>query len=516
MSLFRRSRNFRPTSMLQGSCHKQLRMESLERKLLLAGNVTAVPMGSDLYITGDIDDNSILIARDESLATPGIGDISISGVFGTGTTVNGLAVDTFSVSGNIYVDFSSGGNDEVQIGENVGANPNRLELAGDVSITGSSGNDNHSSRNATIYGSLTLDDSAGGAESFIGIDGETIVMGDFTSTSSAASTELDVSGGSSVGGDVVLATESAGVDLSFLGVSDSSIGDDVKHFTLAASSDTLFRGADVGDDVIIDGGDGDDIVTFQLGSFDAINTIGDDLRIYAGGGDDEVVLAGFDVDDDLVFRGGDGDDIFEIEASDLINIVGDDLYVSSGDGVDDVILEGVDIDDKLRVSTGAGEDVVTMADAIVGRSALISLGGDLDEADIQGVDAGRGLTVFGRGTNVISLEEVSTSHYVTIVTASGDDEIDLQDVTTSTVYISTHAGEDIVDISHSDPEFSFDFLFVFLGSGDDVLTLDNVNVDGFALLHGGSGEDTLIDIDDASEINFELDFAFETYGTEAV
>jgi|GEM_PF-5336455 len=56
------------------------------------------------------------------------------------------------------------------------------------------------------------------------------------------------------------------------------------------------------------------------------------------------------------------------------------------------------------------------------------------------------------------------------------------------------------------------YLFALLGSGDDTLTLDGVTVNRLAFIHGGGGDDTLVDVDDASEINFELDFAFENYG----
>ena len=51
---------------------------------------------------------------------------------------------------------------------------------------------------------------------------------------------------------------------------------------------------------------------------------------------------------------------------------------------------------------------------------------------------------------------------------------------------------------------------MLLGSGDDVLTLQGVTVDRFALLSGGSGSgDELVDAGD-NDINFAIDFAFES------
>ncbi|MEM8945426.1 MAG: hypothetical protein AAGD11_09595 [Planctomycetota bacterium] len=486
---------------------RPLRMEALESKNLLAGDVIAALIGGDLYITGDSADNSVQIVRDVSQTSPGVGDVVVQGFFSNPTTVNGMASQSFTVMGEVFVDFSAGGNNAAIFGDNPSFQPDPVQLPGGVSIVGGVGDEDHSFSNAEVGGDITLDDTAGGAVAFIGIDDGTVVGGDFSSTSLAVSSELDVTD-ASVGGNVVLATESSTVDESFLGLRDSSVGNDVRHFTDAATSTTLMTGNTVGDDVLVVGGDGDDVVNLVQTTFTNVgNTIGDDLRILTGGGADEVMLADIQVGDDLQFRGGDGDDIFFFEPVGVTNVIGDDVYLTGGQGADEIGVEDADIGDKLRVGTGAGDDVVAIAASTVGRSALVSLGGGLNEASIEETAAGRALTVLGGGTNDILIDAVTTSHFITVVTSSGDDLVTLQDVSTHSALISTHGGMDEVAISESE----FDYLFVLLGSGDDSLTLDNVTVDRFAFLHGGSGTDTLVDVDDASDINFELDFAFENY-----
>ncbi|MEZ6055932.1 MAG: hypothetical protein R3C01_04435 [Planctomycetaceae bacterium] len=79
------------------------RIETLESRLLLAGNVTAVLKGSTLVITGDAAGNSILVTETDDHAFSVQGrDTSVNGV------VDGLA--TFEGVSNIKIDLK-GGND---------------------------------------------------------------------------------------------------------------------------------------------------------------------------------------------------------------------------------------------------------------------------------------------------------------------------------------------------------------------------------------------------------------------
>lgn len=488
---------------------RKLRLETLESKNLLAGDVMAQLIGGDLVITGDLLDNQVRIEPDSSLVSPGIGEVTVRGI-GTTTVEGGTSVSfsgAMAVTGDVILNFTAGGNNTVSF-DKLFTSTDLLQLPGSIEMEGGAGLDNLFVDDTVVAGNVVFTDTnAVNGDSFAGLEGSE-VGGSFTmTTAGGAVSEISADNGSVVDGNMTLFATSSDVGQSFFGVRNSTIKGDARHFSDAASSGNQFFGATIEDDVILDLTDGEDFVTIADGSFVASTTIGDDLRIYSRGGNDEVTLSDFVVNDDVEFRGGDGDDNFFIQAGSLdTSIIGDDLYITGGDGIEDIGLEFVEIADKLRVSTGNDDDVVGIQEITVGRSALISLGSGFDEASVEVVDAGRALTIVGRGTNDIFLDIVQTTHFVTIITSNGDDIVNLNEVTTHSMLVSTHAGNDEVEINDS----TVDYLFVLLGSGDDVLTLSGVTVDRFALLSGGSGAaDELVDAGD-NDINFAIDFAFES------
>lgn len=103
------------------------RIEKLEDRILLAGNITAIQSGSQLVINGDADDNVIYVTNDG-----GAGTIEVAGL--DGETVNGAAgPDDFSGITHIVVRGRAGddvvivnaididGNLTVQLNQDVGA-----------------------------------------------------------------------------------------------------------------------------------------------------------------------------------------------------------------------------------------------------------------------------------------------------------------------------------------------------------------------------------------------------------
>ena len=510
---------------------RKLRLENLESKNLLAGDVTAQLIGGDLVITGDLLDNQVRIEPDSSLVSPGVGEVTVRGI-GTTTVEGGTSVSfsgAMAVTGDVILNFTVGGNNTVSF-DKLFTSTDLLQLPGSIEMEGGAGLENLFVGDTVVAGNVIFTDTtSGNGDSFAGLE-RSEVGGNFTmTTASGAVSEIAVDIGSVVDGNVTLFATSSDVGQSFFGVRDSTIKGDARHFSEAASSGNQFFGATVEDDVILDLTEGEDFVTVADGNSVESTTIGDDLRIYArgdnddvnlsdfvvtddlrifaGGGDDEVALSDFIVHDDVVFRGGSGDDLLEIQEEDLgPNTIGDDLYITGGEGIDDVGLEDVNIVDKLRISMGNGDDVVLLKDITVGRSTLVSLGAGLNGASVETVNSGRSLTIVGRGTNDIFLDALETSHFVTVITSNGDDIVSVNDVTTHSMLVSTHAGNDDVVINAS----TVDYLFVLLGSGDDVLTLQGVTVDRFALLSGGSGsgDDLLYDPED-NDINFLIDFAFE-------
>lgn len=262
---------------------------------------------------------------------------------------------------------------------------------------------------------------------------------------------------------------------------------------------------DVANDVVIDMGAGSEKVWFTAMS------VGGDCRFTNLEGDatikflpasDFVDGIESDIADDFSVITGGGADAVDLED---IN-VGDDFSVITGDGADDVNLKDIDVGDDLLVSVGGGDDLLGLQNVNVVGSTLVSLGGDSDSANIGGPNLGFSLTVLGSGTNFINIEGVTTTGYVAVLTASGQDTVILAGVNTGTALVTTGGGTDEVAVLYS----FFDYLLLDLGSGDDTLFIDGTTVDGFAVLYGGDGVDTLID-PGSNDILVEFDLAFETY-----
>jgi len=288
------------------------------------------------------------------------------------------------------------------------------------------------------------------------------------------------------------------------------------EFFIASESGTTINGSSSGGtftgvtgDVFVDLGGGDD--TFRSGN---VTYLGN-LKIKSGEGNDQVLLGQFpntttpvpvSIAKDLVFFDIGGDDLFLARDTS----VGDDLRFRMGDGNDAVFFDSTQVADKVRGRTGAGDDDVFFNEMTVGTSVAVSLGSGVDSAEFSDADFGRSLSVIGRGSNAINVNGVTTSHFITILTANGDDEAILDGVTTSSALVRTGGGEDSVIVFES----TFDNLIVLLGSGDDSLEIGGVVVNRFAFLSGGSGNDTYTLLE-PNDFNFDLTFGFEEFFDES-
>ncbi len=501
---------------------------------ILMNGVNASFFAVSMDITGDVSVGGTTEYLSESVA---LGSLTVSGSIDMDVLLDNtgvLLVNINHVGGDVNLNLRGDGGDSSTPVDRYDFEINPTFL--DSSITSP----------MVIDGNLnytTTDEVNEGLFRQVEIGGDLVVVMGAVGNNSLEITELTAVGdilltGGAGANDFVLSEVTAGNDLVYSGgdgddtveLADTSttIGDILLSSGLGVN-DFIVLDTTAGDDLIFNGGDGVDTVELSVvsagddirlndgaGAGDYLLegiTTGDDLRMKAGAGGVSIAASTLVIGDDLVFKGGDGEDFFFIEhVTGVINTIGDDLYATGGAGLDEIGIEDVAVVDKLRISTGGGDDFAGIVNSTIGRSALISLGGGVNESEIEAVNAGRSLTVLGRGSNTIDLLDVTTTHFVTIVTTSGDDVVSLDQVFTRSALISTRAGEDEVTITESE----FDYLFVLLGSGDDSLTLDGVTVDRFAFLHGGGGQDTLVDVEDMSgdstnDINFELDFAFEIF-----
>ncbi len=311
--------------------------------------------------------------------------------------------------------------------------------------------------------------------------------------------------------------------------------------TINGQLDDLFVSGVTGN-VIINTGGGDDVVRI-FGDGPGPLEFPGDLRINLGDGGDQLFLghAEFNFDfqlplaigDDLIIEGGAGDDYFELTAlqvtddfniidtqgsnalnmlpgfffafSDESTTVGDDFTIITGSGNDEIGIDQAVVGDNLFVVVDGGDDAVFLVNSEVSGTTFVNLGDGSDALESESFVAGHSLNVIGGGTNDIFLSGVSSTSHIAIVTANGNDNVHISDSSTQLAIITTNDGEDQVAIIDS----AFEQLFVKLGKGDDSLTLEGVEVIKLALLSGGQGTDTL-DLGD-NDFNLELDLGFEIF-----
>ena len=112
-----------------GSGRRILAVESLERRAMLAGNVTASVVGGNLIIRGDDAGNGVLVQQEA-----GTGNYSVTGFdfAGSTTKINGTADGTahlHGVTGNIDIDLKKG-NDALGVGNDAQALATAAEECG--------------------------------------------------------------------------------------------------------------------------------------------------------------------------------------------------------------------------------------------------------------------------------------------------------------------------------------------------------------------------------------------------
>src|SRR5262245_39760373 len=117
---------------------RRLEVEALGRRMLLAGDVIAMPVGETLLIQGDAEANAIRIL-------PGLVITGMADSNGLPTTVNGAGSASFDLSGINQIDIRlSGGNDTAELSD--------LFISGDLIIDTGNGADSVSLANFFGFG----------------------------------------------------------------------------------------------------------------------------------------------------------------------------------------------------------------------------------------------------------------------------------------------------------------------------------------------------------------------------
>lgn len=395
---------------------RQLFLESLESRAMLAGDISVNVSGGNLIVRGDNAANQVAILK---LAS---GQYAVAGF--NGTTVKGSADPYIAkgVTGNFDVDLK-GGNDLLGIGNDVNGLINLAQNLGFGAALGDA---------AALQTDLEALLADAGAPARLNVPRNLIVRGG--------------SGSDGVGftGDVgrdLNANLSSGNNT--LAIVNSKIGDDV-----------IARGGGQNDLVLIESSEIDEVLDVYLGhgtnNLDvADSSIGQSAIVITGKNNDFVDFADVSIDDNVIVRTSSG---------------ADEVYVHSHEGA------GIDIGGNVDIDTGSNADFVEVGEGSVGGSVNIRTGDHLDEVNLLDLQVRRNVIVLlGSGNDFLFAENVRVRGVATIDAGSGNDNVTLDTCTVDKVFTAIMgSGRDTLQIFASSAD-----LAVLIGGSD----FDTLNVD---------------------------------------
>ncbi len=421
---------------------RPLRIESLERRMLMAGDVSVAAVRGNLVITGDANlgvgaDESILIEHDGT-------NYSVTGL--SGTTINGGAgFVPAPIARDIIVDLKTG-NDNVEI---LGASiNNRLVVPRNLTIRGGTGVDSITVENVLVQGVLNVDGGAGdntvkikgsrvNRDALIkgGLDGDEITVdsssfgGKLTIDALGGTNEIYVEGVSSVARDALLkggvGTDTVKIDGGSFGgkLTIDALGGanviEVKNVSSVAR-DALIRGGANVDDIAIDGVNFLGKLTVDaLGGLNTIavrggSSVARDVLLKGGLDSDTITAEASGFKGKLTIDSGAGSDVLTLANSDVTR----DVLVRSVSGDNDVSIDELIARAKLTVTTGGGKDLVRILSSTVTGALSVSTGAEADDIGLNSVSVASNITI-NAGLNPAdpedTLEEDQTADRIGIV-----------------------------------------------------------------------------------------------------
>ena len=309
-----------------------------------------------------------------------------------------------------------------------------------------------------------------------GGDSASVSLGDIGVVSLSDNTHITFAAGSDFSGEFKLSDgiSSSGSNASVVAVNFSNAGGAVTFDTANASDVVSITGSAYNDKLtsnvngaIIDGGEGDDSITF---SGDAA-TIG--ATIVGGKGDDKINVNGK----------GASVSISDAEGDDSYNIGGEVAHVTinDGNGADSLKIIGKVASADVSLS-GNDNNAVTIDSAAVGIKANISVAGGDDTIVSKANDATLVINS-DAGDDVITISGQKSA--VSINAGDGDDVITVSGKESS-VSIDAGAGDDVIDITKADKSK----ITIATGAGDDTVKISAATVSGSVT--GGDGNDDVL------------------------
>jgi hypothetical protein len=325
-----------------------LRFETLERRDMMAGNVTASVAGGDLVIKGDSASNGVVVTRVDATTyevrgiMTGGSDTRINGVTGNRVLLRGVTDD---IRVNMY-----GGHDEINFYGSSAALP--LVAPDDLVVDMDAGNDKVGMDYVKAGGDVEVM-MGSGVDSFIGVGvttGDDLFVKESGSPFYAGNYDyVNLYGGSRIGGQLNVKLNRGHDTFKTDGTTAQSLwveggGGNDTTFVDKMTATAFIR---------IDPGTGSDNTTVQN------SKVGDDLTVTESSGArpttdfDSVTIGGNTVKDYVWVAGNRGREKVWIDSN-----VADRLYASLSDGDDWMNIKNTTIRSSWTLDGGAGSDTL--------------------------------------------------------------------------------------------------------------------------------------------------------------
>src|SRR5262245_16851262 len=427
-----------------GFGRRTLHVEQLERRAMLAGNVSASVSGGSLIIRGDNADNGVVISQ------TGPGSYLVTGIDTAGgpTTINGDPDATFTgVTGSFDVDLKKGDDLFGMLGDiaNLGVIDVEAEEECGLGLSFGSGSGGGSASGdiaaVVVPGNLTIrmGDGLDQVALYVDVGGQTSVdtgnqddavfIDDSTfggnlpvqtgkGADSVCVVESDMSGLLNVqtgdGEDSVYATEFAALAV-VVNTGNQSDGVERTSFYVDTTT-TIVTGS---------GNDGVDVSDFLAGQGTGPHGVpgGGAVTITTGDGNDGVSMSGFDASA-VTINAGNGNNGISVEDAEIFtdqngnqtfdgnNEAPGPLAIVTGKNGDGVSIESVTAA-TVTASLGAGNDGISIEDLLLAFSLVVDTGTGNDAAAISDVTSGGSIVItMGSGNDSLSLSTLTTPHLV--------------------------------------------------------------------------------------------------------
>ncbi len=429
---------------------RRLRLESLERRELLAGNIQASVIGSKLILTGDNLDNNLAVGARGScryavagVATTVNGSI---GVFITPRPVAHLTAnlnggnDGLALTNNAQALFDIADSLLIDLEDQLGIDANTLQAAIDLATTVD---------DFSLSGSLTV---AGGAGddlvAVVGNIGGSVVVSLVTATAMGGNA-FAMDGQSRTGGR---GTVGGGI---------SVVGDGQADIVSITATQVRLSAS-----VALGGG----MNQFLLDN----STVGGGLSFVGGANNDEVTLRTSTVTGHVAIALGNGDlNRAFLTSTDTQRLTLGSLSLTGGLGTE-MVLGALTVRHTASIWTGGGPDMVTLGAVVsgptsVGGSLTIDTGEGNDNVTLQANVAHSLVLALGAGNDVLELLTSMIGHNATIDAGNGNDNVLIGATNVGFfLYVFASLGDDQVTLTTTDARAAY----LFGGPGDDEVTVD--------------------------------------------